>query len=84
MDLRKELIDFEKWIMGNHSIYYKYKCEDLVDYYLKSIHSMSECERQPVGNNKQCDNDFYCEWENQEDFHNDKCEERCYKCKTYE
>lgn len=55
MDLRKELIDFCLDRYKNDPWESELKISIDVDRYLKrkNINSMSECERQPVGNNEQ-------------------------------
>lgn len=49
---RQELVDFAKELQ-NIGINPYDDVEQVVDIYLKSTNSMSECERQPVGNNEQ-------------------------------
>ena len=49
---RQELVDFAKELQNIGFNPYD-DVEQVVDIYLKSTNSMSECERQPVGNNEQ-------------------------------
>lgn len=54
--MNRELIDFKEWCK-DHTTNALYKGIGLaIDNYTKSVNSMSDCERQPVGNNEHSGN----------------------------
>lgn len=57
---KQELIDLLNFAKDNYNVLMHYRTEYLVDEYLKSINSNSDCERRAIGSNEQAEKVCTC------------------------
>jgi hypothetical protein len=79
-DLKELLIDFgfkASKYTNNHRD--RRNPEQFVDDYL-SINSLALGKPEPLAKNKQCDDNFNCDWYNDPDFPDTKCKTQCSTC----
>ena len=56
---QQELIDFENWLKKKHKNRFA-EFKELMDMYLESINSNSDCERRAIGSNEQAEEVCEC------------------------